>query len=271
MQKTDEKKSESKISNVEWGLVIGALFTIDATQILLEWLVIGVFINPFIDIFVGMSFAFYLQLRGQSLASPKRLFALIGTFVGEMIPVVDELPLWGLDGIFNMVISKSDKILGQIPGGAGISKAIGGKGETPDTGSQGEQKSSSGADSGVRRIPLQSQNYAGAKQPGQSGQTEQKPRGISTLIDPEVNRMQSSQNKNLGDALDQLNYKPNRSSADNVKLTRAMYIMKNHSISDNDKSDPVYLAAWQKAQAGIETYSPEHIDGYKFNNVHYSY
>ena len=119
-----DKKEEPKISNVEWGLVIGALFTIDLIQIILEWILIGLAINWIIDIFVGMSFALYLQLRGQSLANPKRLLGLIGTFVGELIPAVDELPLWCLDGIFNMVISKSDKILGQVPGGKIVESAI---------------------------------------------------------------------------------------------------------------------------------------------------
>ena len=107
---------ESKISNTEWSLVIGALLMIDLAQMVLEWLVIGLVINPFIDIFVGMSLALYLQLRGQSLANPKRLFGLIGTFVGELIPLVDELPLWCLDGVFNMLLSKSDKILEKVPG-----------------------------------------------------------------------------------------------------------------------------------------------------------
>ncbi|PIR41939.1 MAG: hypothetical protein COV30_00965 [Candidatus Yanofskybacteria bacterium CG10_big_fil_rev_8_21_14_0_10_37_15] len=117
-------KEESKISNTEWRLVIGALLMIGLIQIVLEWLIIGLFINPFIDIFVGMSLALYLQLRGQSMASPKRLFGLLGTFFGEMMPVVAELPLWTLDGIFNMMISKSDKILGQIPGGNLAANAI---------------------------------------------------------------------------------------------------------------------------------------------------
>ena len=111
------EENKSKISNVEWALVIGALFMIDAIQIVLEWLVIGIFINWIIDIFVGMSFALYLQLRGQSIVNPKRLLGLVGTFVAEMIPVLDQLPLWGFDGIFNMVLSKSDKIMSNIPGG----------------------------------------------------------------------------------------------------------------------------------------------------------
>ena len=113
----DEKKS--KISNTEWGIVIGALFVIDLTQILLEWLVIGLLINPFIDIVVGMSLAFYLQMRGQSLANPKRVIGLIATFFGEQIPGVDAigLPLWTLDGVYNFLLSKSEKIIEQIPGG----------------------------------------------------------------------------------------------------------------------------------------------------------
>ncbi len=123
-----KEPSKSRISNVEWGLLIGALFTIDLIQIGVEWLMswwgIGLFINWGLDIIVGMSLAFYLQIRGQSMANPKRLFGLVATLGLEFIPVLDELPLWGLDGIFNMAISKSDKILKSVPGGGIISGAI---------------------------------------------------------------------------------------------------------------------------------------------------
>ena len=97
-----------KISNVEWGLVIGALFMVDIVQIVLDLLAqIGVILNRFIDIVVGMALAFYLQMRGQSMANPKRLMGIIGTFVLEEIPDVDALPFWFLDGIYNMLIAKS--------------------------------------------------------------------------------------------------------------------------------------------------------------------
>ncbi len=107
---------ESKISNIEWGLVIGVLFTIDIAQILIEWLMIwiagaSIVINLIIDVVVGFSFALYLRLRGESLANPKRLIGLLATFGLEMFPLVSELPLWGLDGIYNMMISNSDKII----------------------------------------------------------------------------------------------------------------------------------------------------------------
>lgn len=119
---------KSKISNTEWGLVISALFLIDLIQIIIEWLMswwgVGIILNWIIDVIVGMSFAFYLQMRGQSLADPKRMFGLIGTFVAELIPVIDELPLWGMDGLFNMAISKSDTILKNIPGGKIVAGAL---------------------------------------------------------------------------------------------------------------------------------------------------
>lgn len=122
------KKGESKISNIEWVLVICVLFAFDIIQIIIEWLlgwiVIGEVINFILDVFVGMCFGMYLQLRGESLANPKRLAGLVGTMFFEMVPLVQELPLWGLDGIFNMVISKSDKILSTIPGGNMVNQAL---------------------------------------------------------------------------------------------------------------------------------------------------
>ncbi len=113
-------EDESKISNIEWGLLVGVALTIDAIQILLEWMIIGFFINPFIDIFVTLSFGLFFHLKGESLANPKRLLAILGTFIGELIPVVAELPLWSLYVVYMWSMSKSDKILKNIPGGGVI-------------------------------------------------------------------------------------------------------------------------------------------------------
>ncbi len=108
------QESQSKISNVEWGLVIGALFGIDLIQIIIEWILIwigiGIAINWFIDIMVGLSFALYLHTRGERMTDPKRAFGLIGTFLLELIPGIDELPLWGLDGIYAMSLAKRKSI-----------------------------------------------------------------------------------------------------------------------------------------------------------------
>lgn len=108
--------NKSKISNVEWGLVIGALFTMDAIEALLDWMFIGFFLNPFLDLLVGMSLALYLQLRGESLSNPKRLFGLLSTFGFEVFPFVSEFPLWGFYGIFSMSLSKKESLKSQILG-----------------------------------------------------------------------------------------------------------------------------------------------------------
>ena len=104
----------SKISNTEWGLVIGAAVMIDLIQVGLEWLVIGLAINPFIDIFVGMTLAFYFWVRGVKM-DEKKILALLGAFLGEMLPIIDEFPLWTGDVLATMVLDKADKILRSNP------------------------------------------------------------------------------------------------------------------------------------------------------------
>ncbi len=113
-----EKKS--KISNVEWGLFIGALIMIDITQAVLEWLTLGassITVNPFVDLFLTMAIPFYLHLRGENMADPKRWGGLLLSFLGELIPGVDEFPLWSLYGLYLFSLSKSGEILEKIPGG----------------------------------------------------------------------------------------------------------------------------------------------------------
>ncbi len=112
-------EDKPKISNLEWGLVIAALFIVDAIQIFIEWIFvwfagISIVINFLIDLWVAMSLALYLQMRGQSMGNPKRLFGLLGTFGLEMWPGISELPLWTLDGIYYYIIYKSDTILNLV-------------------------------------------------------------------------------------------------------------------------------------------------------------
>jgi hypothetical protein len=102
-----EKIHKSKISTFEWGLVIGVLILIDIIQIILDLVAVGVAINRIIDVIVGLTFSFYLQMRGEKMADPRRLFALIATFGLEFVPVVDALPLWSLDGVYNFMLARA--------------------------------------------------------------------------------------------------------------------------------------------------------------------
>ncbi len=107
-----------RISNIEFGFIIGTLALIDLAQIAIEWIglaltaVFGIgipillFANRFIDIGVGLILPLYLRLRGQKVTSPSQLGGLIGTFILEFIPGLGELPLWSLDGGFYMYTIK---------------------------------------------------------------------------------------------------------------------------------------------------------------------
>ncbi len=107
----------SKISNTEWGLVIGALLVVDGVQALLNFFAVGVLVNRFINIFVGMMIPLYLKLRGVKLDT-KKIGSMIGGFGLEMIPVFDFLPVWTAIGVRNMMLDKADKKLKKSGGQA---------------------------------------------------------------------------------------------------------------------------------------------------------
>jgi hypothetical protein len=114
--------NKPEIMNVEWALVIAALFAMDAIQWGLILLFgIGLILDPFIDIFVGLSFALYLWIRGQ--VTMHGIIALVVGFLGEE-GSDGAIPLWGLEGLYQMFLSKSGSVLAQVPGGAAIQSAI---------------------------------------------------------------------------------------------------------------------------------------------------
>lgn len=134
----EEKPEKSKISLTEWGLVIGALAVVDVIQFALDlFFEVGVIVNRFIDIFVGLSLWLYLKLRGKNSTNSKRLVGVLITFIGEEIPDVDALPFWTLDGIYNMVLERADekinKVIGKIPGGNAVVNKINNKNTAGNT------------------------------------------------------------------------------------------------------------------------------------------
>jgi len=101
----------SRISNTEWGMVIGALLLVDIVQALLNFIAIGLILNRGITFIVGMSWTSYLHIRGEKMNDPKRLGGVLGAFGIEMIPGVDLLPAWTISGIYNLVLAKKrDKV-----------------------------------------------------------------------------------------------------------------------------------------------------------------
>jgi len=87
----------SKISNTEWGLVIGALAMVDVFQIILDMVAIGIAANRIIDLGVAAALPLYLTLRGYKLDT-RTIMLVGGSFIGEEIPVLDAAPFWTFDG-----------------------------------------------------------------------------------------------------------------------------------------------------------------------------
>lgn len=110
----EQPQQGSKISNTEWGLVIGVLVVIDIVQFILDLYIIGILANRIIDFGVGMALPFYLKIRGVKLDS-KKIGGMILAFLLEQIPGLDALPLWSLDGVMNMMLDKADKKLPKLP------------------------------------------------------------------------------------------------------------------------------------------------------------
>lgn len=107
MTPMQHKIHRSKISNTEWGIVIGALLLVDIIQLILDLFVVGVVLNYAIEIIVGLSLPFYLHMRGENMADPKRLTAFLAVFGLEFfIPFVDGLPFWTMDGVYNYLLAK---------------------------------------------------------------------------------------------------------------------------------------------------------------------
>lgn len=99
------------MSKKEWKLLGAVAILVDLLQLILDIFAVGAVINRIIDVIVGFSLAFYFQIRGVSMFNPKRAAAFMATIVGEMIPVVDALPLWTLDVYVTYLTTKGEEAL----------------------------------------------------------------------------------------------------------------------------------------------------------------
>ncbi|KKT20194.1 MAG: hypothetical protein UW04_C0034G0002 [Parcubacteria group bacterium GW2011_GWB1_43_8] len=105
-------KKEHRISGATGFFMLLVAGSMDGLQILLEWAVIGLFINWFIDICVWGLFFLWFKSKGVNLMNLKKGLIFNGLAFLEIIPVVGELPLWILD-IFMMIaiVKTEDKMV----------------------------------------------------------------------------------------------------------------------------------------------------------------
>jgi hypothetical protein len=108
----------SKISNFEWGILIGAALILDIFQLVLDSFGGGIFINPPLDIFIGIALQQYFKRRGVK-ANWKQWISWIGAPALEFF-TASIFPLgWVLEVGATMIIDKGEKAAGKIIGAVG--------------------------------------------------------------------------------------------------------------------------------------------------------
>lgn len=107
----------SKISNFEWGALIGVAVAIDIFQILLDLAGVGIFINSLLDLMIGVALQRYFKFRGVK-GSWKQWISWLGAPALEFF-TASIFPLgWVLEVIITMLIDKAEgKVLGSRENG----------------------------------------------------------------------------------------------------------------------------------------------------------
>ena len=78
---------------------------IDGFQIILSLIpFVGWFISSVVGFFASIVLGLMFSHFGMSVMNPKNVLGFLGTLIGEIIPIVDLLPLWSMM-TFTMIVS----------------------------------------------------------------------------------------------------------------------------------------------------------------------
>jgi hypothetical protein len=101
----EEKEKKYRISKVTGSLMFSVALFYDALEFLLEWLAVGLVINPLIAIFAGLHFWLWFRLHGVDfMSSPKRMATKWITDIVEFIPTLDALVVASLGHTIGVLI-----------------------------------------------------------------------------------------------------------------------------------------------------------------------
>ncbi len=87
-----------------FALITTALL-IDGLQALLTFLIVGIVLNPILNILVGLTFSIMLYHHGGGLIR-RRAISMAITTIGEFLPFVGALPLWTAFAIYTIAVDK---------------------------------------------------------------------------------------------------------------------------------------------------------------------
>ena len=113
-EETPVQNNKPKINNATAFLMIGTAAAIDGLQAFLEWIVIGFYINWLIDIGTWGLFFWWFKSKGVSFMNVQKALVFNGLALLEIIPAIDELPLWTLDILLMLAIVKAEDKMAKI-------------------------------------------------------------------------------------------------------------------------------------------------------------
>lgn len=89
------EKEKKQISDTSAFLMIFAAICFDGIQALVGWIpVFGNILAGLLSVFVFLTFFLWFRMHGITMITPKRLTAMIGGGVIELIPFINIFPAW---------------------------------------------------------------------------------------------------------------------------------------------------------------------------------
>lgn len=122
------EKEQNKFSNITIFLMIFTALCFDGIQTLVGWIpVFGNVLAGLLSIFVFLTFFLWFKIHGITMTTPKRLTAMLGGGVVEIIPFINILPAWTCVVIYLIGTTKIRELVEKHPGLTKGAVLVGGK------------------------------------------------------------------------------------------------------------------------------------------------
>ena len=122
------EKEKSGLKDTTIFLMIFTALLFDAMQALIGWIpFFGDVLSSLLSIFIFLTFFLWFMMNGIKMVTPKKLGAMVGGGVIEMIPYVNLLPAWTLVVVVLIGTTKIKEMAAKHPTLAKGAMAAGGK------------------------------------------------------------------------------------------------------------------------------------------------
>lgn len=114
-----QEEPRYRISKIMGAMIVITAFSIDAFEMLLEWLGIGILgLSSLISVCATTGFGIWFAILGVGFMSPKKFFTSFATVIAEVIPGLDALGgfFWTLGAVAIVIMTRSEDkggLLGQ--------------------------------------------------------------------------------------------------------------------------------------------------------------